>query len=132
MDSVTLAAHLAANPHNLARVPGFPALSPHWIAAARFEAQGRAAYPYGRNPYNVGTMAHSRWAAGWHQGFTASALRVIIDRDADEFYWHALDDHGTVAAYGTDFHPTEAAARDNALVTISELAAMGLCDGLAA
>jgi hypothetical protein len=59
-----LARHIAANPLNLARVAGYPPLSPHWIAAARFEAEGRQASNGEPCPYNAGTMAACRWLAG--------------------------------------------------------------------
>jgi len=70
MDSIQLAACLEANPHNLRGYATAP-LCPHDLAAARFEAEGRAAFPHGRNPHNVGTMANERWAAGWHMADNA-------------------------------------------------------------
>jgi hypothetical protein len=60
-----LARHIAANPLNLARVAGFPPLSAHWITAARFEHEGRQASNGAQCPYNPGTMAASRWLAGY-------------------------------------------------------------------
>jgi hypothetical protein len=71
MDSAEMARRLALNPHNVGGIPGAPRMSTHDVTAARFEAEGRAAYPHGRNPYNAGTMAHERWARGWHQRFEA-------------------------------------------------------------
>lgn len=72
MTNDQLAAHHAANPHNLPRVPGFPALCPMWACAARFMGEGRAAYASGaRNPYNPGTMANERFAIGWHMADNA-------------------------------------------------------------
>ncbi|MET0374000.1 MAG: hypothetical protein ABW128_07045 [Rhizorhabdus sp.] len=50
-------------------------MSLHDRTAAMFEAQGRAAYPAGRNPHNPGTMANERWAAGWHQADTIEIER---------------------------------------------------------
>lgn len=76
LSSTELARHHAANPHNLPGVPGFPALAPIDACAARFEAEGRAAYPHGRNPYAAGTMANTRWAAGWQQSDNAACVEA--------------------------------------------------------
>jgi hypothetical protein len=67
MDSVEMARRYALNPHNWPRVDGAPAMCPMDYWAARFEAEGRAAYPHGRNPYNANTMANERWVRGCHQ-----------------------------------------------------------------
>jgi hypothetical protein len=72
MDSTELARRITANPYNLGGVADAPALCPHDAAAARFEQEGRNAYPHGRNPYNAGSMANARWAAGWHQADSAT------------------------------------------------------------
>lgn len=76
MDSTELQRRIEGNPHNIRRA-GLPApMCPHDMAAATFEREGRAAYPHGWNPYNPGTMANERWAAGWHQADDATALRL--------------------------------------------------------
>ncbi len=62
--SAELRAHMAANPHNLPRVAGFPQLSNHWIAAARFENEGRQAGKGAQCPYKPESMAANRWLAG--------------------------------------------------------------------
>jgi hypothetical protein len=71
LDSAELARRLSLNPYNLPGVTDAPALCPHDYAAARFEAEGRVAYAFGRNPYLAGTMACTRWAMGWHQADAA-------------------------------------------------------------
>lgn len=43
----------------------FARMSNHAYWAARFEAHGFNAYPHGLNPYNDGTMAATRWSAGF-------------------------------------------------------------------
>jgi len=67
LTSAEMARRLALNPHNIGGIPNAPRMCAHDVTAARLEAEGRAAYPHGRNPYNAGTMANERWAAGWHQ-----------------------------------------------------------------
>lgn len=72
MDSATLADRLSRNPHNLPGIADAPPLSLHDYWAARFEEEGRAAYPTVRHaPYNAGTMAHSRWLAGFNAAAAA-------------------------------------------------------------
>ena len=67
LNSAELAARLELNPHNLPGITDAPAMSPHDYWAARFEAEGHAAYPTVRHaPYNAGTMAHTRWLAGFN------------------------------------------------------------------
>jgi hypothetical protein len=75
IDSTELARRFALNPFNLGGIANAPRLSAHDFSAACFEAQGRAAYPHGRNPYNAGTMANTRWARGWHQADDATIAK---------------------------------------------------------
>lgn len=76
MTSEQLQRRYNLNPSNLPRVHGAPAMSPHDYAAARFEAEGRRAYPDGANPYNPGTMAYDRFAAGFEQFRKAGSVLV--------------------------------------------------------
>lgn len=45
----------------------FARMSNHTYWAARFEAEGFAAYPARSNPYNPGTMAATRWETGFEK-----------------------------------------------------------------
>lgn len=74
----------------------------HERTAAQFEAEGRAAYLTGRNPYKPGTMANTRWAIGWHQAeaikLEAAPMFKVNDIEGNE--WLVTDTHS--GPHGTD------------------------------
>jgi hypothetical protein len=56
--------HLAANPHNLPRIAGFPQLCNHWANAAKFQLEGSQATIDAKCPYKAGTSAALHWNKG--------------------------------------------------------------------
>ena len=79
----------------------------HKRTAARFEAEGRAAYPAGRNPYHQGTMAHSRWAIGWHH---ADAIKIetkplfeLLDHEGNKWLVTDTQAAGQTAPRGREY-----------------------------
>lgn len=73
MDSATLAARLAANPHNIYGIDGSPPLSAHDYWAAQFEREGCNARQGAPCPYAPGTMAATRWAVGHERQHVGAA-----------------------------------------------------------
>lgn len=96
LEAVRKAAEPQASPCNL-----------HDRTAARFEAEGRAAYPAGRNPYHANTMANSRWAMGWHQGeamqLESAPLARVHDHEGN--LWLVTDNrqNGRSAPVGREY-----------------------------
>lgn len=89
----------ARNPLNLP-YRDLPHLTGWNWQAAIFEAEGRAAYPHGRNPYNAGVMAAERWAAGWHHAEAADIAREAYERAAvrvRNMDWRVSEDGRTLA-----------------------------------
>lgn len=66
-DSAELARRIEGNPYNLPGDLNFPPLPGFAYQAARFEREGRRAYPDGLQPYAPHTLAGTRWQAGYEQ-----------------------------------------------------------------
>ena len=87
--SKELAKAILRNPHNFHDVRHGGGLSAHDAAAARFEDEGRKAYPYGRNPHAAGTMAAERWAIGWSQADNVACGAFNLDYKGWHI-WHSV------------------------------------------
>lgn len=57
---------LARNPLNISGIAGCPPMTLHNFTAARFEREGMRARSGAACPYSPGTMAATRWHAGYN------------------------------------------------------------------